>query len=1718
MTAPDTDPSDASVTLVSRRRVLQGTAGAGMLSLVSTSSVSADATTEVIVRADAVDVPLLANADSVVDELKTTAHQSQEPIVEYVDETAGLTVKNQFWLANALLLEVDTNAVSLDQLTAQDGISDVHPNFHYEIPDPESGPTSTDTTDVTYGLDQIDAPEAWDAYDSRGEGARIAVLDTGVDPDHPDIDIDPDHFAEFDSDGEEVESDPYDSHYHGTHVSGTVVGGDDSGTAIGVAPEATLLGALVLPDGGGTFAQIIGGMEWAVEEDADAINMSLGVTGYVGEMIEPVRNADHAGTVVVSSSGNSGPNTSGSPANVYDAFAIGASNEDEEIADFSSGETISTESAWGSLAPEEWPETYVVPNVSAPGVDVTSAFPVDHDDGPYHAISGTSMASPHVAGVVGLIRAAAFEDATTEQVKRALAATAWKPDGESDEPDSRYGRGIVDAFAAVGRVAADSGVTGTVTDSDGSPIEDATVTLDGFPVETDADGEFQVRTVAGTYELTADAFGYTPDTVNVDVDDGFTTVDFTLGDSLAIAIIDGQPDGLEAGESFDVTANVAHVDAVTVDQVGDYTGDAWLEVDGEPAEFGETVTFDETRSDAVTITVGTESDGVGNLELEHTFEGIGDTITVSTGPTFVYDEPVPIGIVDAGSGYAADLEAILAEEMHPRYQFDELDPEEALDAALTRDHEGYVVQNLGDDTDLIEEFVDVAPAPDIGAVYLDQFGDASNAVSQVSTATGDPRDTFDLAVESAMPVAYPVDYEITADHPALEIAGEGESVTISEPDVVSAGMGLYFSGFHTYFEGYRGDIAGSRVGTTSVGFTETGGGLAIDDLSRVIHASSLGLGMFVDRDAITPAGKTLLGNLVTHAATTPPIDVVSPSAERIAPGESVTLEVAADALVEVEVGVTGLQFLSEDDLTLSIDGEDVAFDEPVAYDEYDGTVDITVHTADRIGKFALTTRFVTLGERGQEIETAATFRPTTVYESPLRVPEQIDDLQAAVDFVREGDTVELADGVYECDAPDRGFQTGLYIETPGITLRGFDGATPSIIHERDLPAPRIIHVGADDVTLENVEANVVDGDVDEKNAIGTGVLAGDGTHNVTIRNVTAAGTFGVQLRETTDVTVEDVSAFETVIGVGTDSGFTGTVDGATIRNVTVTDSPDYSFQGGVIVSGATRVTVEECYLEHEDSDRAGVALFGPFDGGADCHIATNTIIGPDEAPFSDDRNNGIYVDGVDVEIEDNQIVDAHTGIRVAEFGFGLEPATAHIEGNSIENAAIGFRQFGDAATIALNDIEADTGIDLGPGFFGLDADAILARYNDLSQTDLPFRGEPSDGWSAPEGAFDCRENYLGERDYDETITDGDIAYDPYLTVPPEELDAVATAAEPGTLDVDSIEPTEIATDLYLEPGGSYAIGFPGPTDLTIYDVLGVDGYGEFAGEIELWNHNSGSWQSVTGNGELQYADTLYAFKVTPAEGVRAEMHFQRADDPPVGPDGTPPGHRDAEPEKSHLREGWNFVAAPTYGEEQDVFDMGVVESIDDSLHSPGSQIGEGEKTAFTGYMVNSTEDHWLNAGITAYDPTMAELYAGLGLDPHIHDSPGQATTTATELEETLEDVLDVPGDESDALERVTAFALEEFRTLDLNDELDAVLEALSMRAEAIVTAGPSEHADLVAEATDRASEQVVQSLITASIIEDEETESIPSQVTRTHTEKDGESTLSRIQQSLVTDD
>ncbi|MEV6239144.1 S8 family peptidase [Lentzea sp. NPDC051838] len=244
---------------------------------------------------------------------------------------------------------------------------------------------------------QINAPAAY-AAGYTGKGTTVAVLDTGVDNTHPDLkdrEIGSRNFTGSPDDGD---------HYgHGTHVASIIAGtgAKSGGKYHGVAPDASILDVKVLGDNGsGQDSGIIAGMEWAVEQGAQVVNMSLG--GYDTPEIEPLEEAvnrlsSEKGTLFVIAAGNSGPNAStiGSPGTADAALTVGAVDDQNQIAEFSSrGPTKA-----GTLKPD----------LTAPGVGIVAAL---HSDGRigqpvvegYTSLDGTSMATPHVAGAAALLR------------------------------------------------------------------------------------------------------------------------------------------------------------------------------------------------------------------------------------------------------------------------------------------------------------------------------------------------------------------------------------------------------------------------------------------------------------------------------------------------------------------------------------------------------------------------------------------------------------------------------------------------------------------------------------------------------------------------------------------------------------------------------------------------------------------------------------------------------------------------------------------------------------------------------------------------------------------------------------------------------------------------------------------------------------------------------------------------------------------------------------------------------------------------------------------------------------------------------------------------------------------------------------------------------------------------------------------------------------------
>lgn len=433
-------------------------------------------TVELVVRFDPVDDPAAlgategvpapgANASATVVDLRDHAAAERAAFESFAASRPGLSVEREFWLANALLVSVDAGNVTAADLRAVENVTRIHENVVVEPiesgPSPAGGPDyAGDATAspqigadpsgrAVAGVREIGAPTAWERFETRGAGATVAVVDTGVDPGHRDIDLA--GWASFDASGTLVTDDVADASDpdgHGTHVAGTATGGNASGTHIGVAPEATLYGIDAFSENGSaTFAAVVASMEHATAAaDADVLQLSLGANGTFRGFVGPVRNARATGTVVVAAVGNEGANASSSPANAYDAVAVGAVDGDRRVPPFSGGERIDARAAFGEY-PADWPASYVVPDVTAPGVRIPSAAAGTRES--YVFRQGTSMAAPHVSGVAALAVAATDGRVAPPAIESALVDTAVHPEGVT-APDHRHGNGVVDAPAAVG--------------------------------------------------------------------------------------------------------------------------------------------------------------------------------------------------------------------------------------------------------------------------------------------------------------------------------------------------------------------------------------------------------------------------------------------------------------------------------------------------------------------------------------------------------------------------------------------------------------------------------------------------------------------------------------------------------------------------------------------------------------------------------------------------------------------------------------------------------------------------------------------------------------------------------------------------------------------------------------------------------------------------------------------------------------------------------------------------------------------------------------------------------------------------------------------------------------------------------------------------------------------------------------------------------------------
>ncbi|MGC9346751.1 MAG: S8 family peptidase, partial [Anaerolineae bacterium] len=359
---------------------------------------------------------------------------------------AGGQVKYTYHLVNAIAATLPEPAV--DQLRGRAQVSHIEPDQRMRALDIE--------LDNAWGVKAIGAGEVHTSYSNEGAGVGIAIIDSGINYRHPDLDgnyVGGEDFVELDSD-------PWDVYGHGTHVAGTACAEDnDNGDAtgpygvVGIAPACDLYALKVLDDNGfGDASDLIAALEWAVDHGVEIANLSLGWDRDPGITVETAfSNAEAAGMVIVAAACNNG-NPPGKGENICwpgkypSVIAVAATDDADRRATFSSTGTEVELAAPGASVLSTWNDTtgYYDPQPFCRTEEGIS-------DVCYKYGSGTSMAAPHVAGTAALVIAGGIADEDgdgniNDEVRRRLLDTA---DDLGDAGwDPQFGYGLIDALEA----------------------------------------------------------------------------------------------------------------------------------------------------------------------------------------------------------------------------------------------------------------------------------------------------------------------------------------------------------------------------------------------------------------------------------------------------------------------------------------------------------------------------------------------------------------------------------------------------------------------------------------------------------------------------------------------------------------------------------------------------------------------------------------------------------------------------------------------------------------------------------------------------------------------------------------------------------------------------------------------------------------------------------------------------------------------------------------------------------------------------------------------------------------------------------------------------------------------------------------------------------------------------------------------------------------------
>jgi subtilisin family serine protease len=393
---------------------------------------------------------------AVVDKWTTVHRNIQNTIFtryqEHVEKYQGNLPLNARYIGGGILpmAVVEVTKSTLPILAAIPEVLAVIPNYDVQPIRPVAvkykSPSAPELkAGLTWGLETLEIRKMWEI--TKGNSIRVAVIDSGVDGNHPVLKDRVKEFVVIDRYGNRLEAKhTFDFDGHGTHVCGTIAGSKTpDNISIGVAPEAELIVAVYSR----SIIGILEGISWAVENKADIINMSIGIDDNEDyEKISFLFNdrIRQYGIIPVVAIGNLGHGSSGFPGNDYRSFAVGAVHNiggKIGVAPFSGGVSL--------IFPDHPTHKVITkPDVVAPGVNTYSCIPsrgLIWKTHPYAYLQGTSMATPHVAGATALLMSA-HPKVPAQHIVDALKKTAYYPYGNEKRPDTRWGYGLIRPFEA----------------------------------------------------------------------------------------------------------------------------------------------------------------------------------------------------------------------------------------------------------------------------------------------------------------------------------------------------------------------------------------------------------------------------------------------------------------------------------------------------------------------------------------------------------------------------------------------------------------------------------------------------------------------------------------------------------------------------------------------------------------------------------------------------------------------------------------------------------------------------------------------------------------------------------------------------------------------------------------------------------------------------------------------------------------------------------------------------------------------------------------------------------------------------------------------------------------------------------------------------------------------------------------------------------------------